>query len=414
MPFPFIKHPRERLDFIPDFSVPWVYHADQWNSTWSLSCNKSTRVPIDIGPPTGTFLPFLNLYGAFPGAQKYFPSQYQNNSSFRLSMSVCGSFDARDSLLKELIYYVLYSSNPAIDDNMYLNERPLHFTLGALAVQHIPFENFSSTTKSARLVGPPEASFLSRIECTLARSRPVVDVDYTAWPWTNDTQSLVTAYADYNRWNSISSFLAGDANYLTSADELVRFFQVYMIMKDTWEFSSPVHRTIRVVFSTVELSVVSLALVSCAWLVLLLANLRYLRFWVRQRHELDRIPDSTLDWMIHASDIKGDESQVHLDSVKAKRFSSTWYKSFPVAGAHSRVSMCKGICRSDDQPAKGFTTAKVAQQGSINSKSLPREEITEVSDGSVSQLDAGNPECECNHQAGATSTSNTESVRSAV
>jgi hypothetical protein len=389
----YAKFPSDQLlDFLPDLSVPWVYRADQWNSSWSLVCNKTTRVPIDVGQPSGATLPLTNLFGGFPDAQKFFPSQYRNSSSFRLSTSLCGTIDVRESILEEAIYYILYSSNPAIDDSMYTNDSPLSFTLGALGVQHIPFDNYTGSTKNARLKAAPQASYLSRIECTLDRSRPVPDANYTAWPWTNDTQSLVQAYADYNRWNTISAFLAGDANYLTSADELIRFFQVYMIIKDTWEFSSPIHRTMGVVFSTVELSVISLVLICCAWMVLLLVNIRYLKFWVQQRHELGRIPDSTLDWMIHACDIEEKDCQIYFDSVKAKKFSDAWYEPLADSRTQSRVSMCKGICSkstsSNLRSSKDSLDTKQAKDHSTNIKSLPSEQVVEIVNESSSQLEA--------------------------
>lgn len=45
------------LDFLPNTSVPWVYAADQWNSTWSLDCEmtNATTVPLSIGSNCSTF-----------------------------------------------------------------------------------------------------------------------------------------------------------------------------------------------------------------------------------------------------------------------------------------------------------------------------------------------------------------------
>jgi hypothetical protein len=147
-------------------------------------------------------------------------------------------------------------------------------------------------------------------------------------------------------------------------------------------------------------------------MVLLLVNIRYLKFWVRQRHELGRIPDSTLDWMIHACDIEEKDCQVYLDSVKAKKFSDAWYEPLPIAGAHSRVSICKGTCSNDQQTTEKSDT-EATQRESMSIKVLPREEITDVLDGISSQLGASYPEHEVESPTDGASMADSGSVRNA-
>jgi hypothetical protein len=64
------------LDFLPDTSTHWVYRPEEWNSTWSLTCQptQSTSVSVvDTGNCT-------YLFAEMPGLQDVMPEAYQDNT----------------------------------------------------------------------------------------------------------------------------------------------------------------------------------------------------------------------------------------------------------------------------------------------------------------------------------------------
>ena len=99
-----------------------------------------------------------------------------------------------------------------------------------LAVLHV--HNASLVAQDAQFGGRgtwrvngiiPKASYMS-IECRVQHRVPVPDANiYVAWPWTNETDSIVRAYADYNRAGIVQQSDSREAVSPLPPEHILRF-----------------------------------------------------------------------------------------------------------------------------------------------------------------------------------------------
>ncbi|EHL02037.1 hypothetical protein M7I_1990 [Glarea lozoyensis 74030] len=131
--------------------------------------------------------------------------------------------------------------------------------------------------------------------------RPVPDEDLIAWPWTNDTDSIVKAYADFNR---VAIGNAGENHRIVPPlppTDIFRFYQAYHITTST-QNEVWLTRPLSIRITAVELSTAFLVVAILIVILIIFTLVRYTVFLVRHKTLLKEssIPDAKLDWMLHA------------------------------------------------------------------------------------------------------------------
>jgi hypothetical protein len=125
--------------------------------------------------------------------------------------------------------------------------------------------------------------------------------------------------------------------------DLVRFYQTYMIMKDTQEIK-PVARKLSVKVPAVQLATAFVAALALLMLVILIGCCRYVLFRLRHRGALHLIPQSKLDWLLQAT--RADDDGLYQDtesgvtpwtSKRAEFENARWPAPVAMATASSSV-----------------------------------------------------------------------------
>ncbi|PMD66702.1 uncharacterized protein K444DRAFT_494702, partial [Hyaloscypha bicolor E] len=159
----------------------------------------------------------------------------------------------------------------------------------------------------------------------------VADEDRIAWPWTNDTASLIKAFADYNRFAVIQGSVKNETVPLFNSSELFRFYQVYQVATSTgWQVAGT--KLLSLNHTTVEISTAFVTVVLLLVLFTVAGSIRYIWFYHRNKDTLEAlfVPDGTIDWMLHAAKAAhtnlevGVKDRVHFQkAIFGKRPSST-------------------------------------------------------------------------------------------
>ncbi|KAL6400919.1 hypothetical protein AUP68_16637 [Ilyonectria robusta] len=192
------------LDYLPSNDKTWVYQQGEWNSTWSVDCEMTNQTLLEVTADQNYTV--SDPIRHFPALGATFNSDMFNQTEYRHASDFCGwtVTQVNGSVsMQDVYFFVLAQSNPSIHDRMYLNKDAMHLRLAvlhvhdaALVAQDAQFGGRGSWRVNGTI---PEASYTS-IECRIQHQVAVPDADvYVAWPWTNETDSIVRAYADYNR-----------------------------------------------------------------------------------------------------------------------------------------------------------------------------------------------------------------------
>ncbi len=132
------------------------------------------------------------------------------------------------------------------------------------------------------------------------------------------------AYTSYFQARFIREVNAGNATTVITPDDLIRFYQVYEITKDTqWRY--PVTRRLDIEVSLVRVS--TIFLIGCAALSLtcILGIAKYGVFPIRHYRAVDRTPQSKLDWMLQS--IEGNKTSMTPGFGRQSRHSVTSMRS---------------------------------------------------------------------------------------
>ncbi|KIX09788.1 uncharacterized protein Z518_00869 [Rhinocladiella mackenziei CBS 650.93] len=292
------------LDWLPPSTSSWTYVSEEWNSTWHARCQRTPQKFLDItANPNYTIADPIR---AFPAYGSTFPPGLLNDEEFRYEVDFCGWINWGDyptPVIDDVVFYVLLSTNPAIDDQMHQNRAPLHLTLSSLHFSNATLlveDRLVDESDTWRVEGDAQASSYTRIDCELTRHTQVANENTIAWPWTNDTSSIVNAYADYYREGVADMSDNHQTVSPLSPEELFRFYQTYMITAAT-DDDLATNRTISVLVEAVEMSLACLVIFVLLILLVIVGIVRYVSFFIRHRNRLDEhnVPDAKLEWMLH-------------------------------------------------------------------------------------------------------------------
>lgn len=238
------------LDWLPDPSKDWRYEASQWNSTWSIDCSYIPRTSFEA-IATGNESGFL--IDEIPALLDAFPDDVVDQwASLRRSATWRGYF--QDGMNQDLLMFYLVETNPSTnaDDTVrvFKNNETLRINLVAYHIHNIPDSAAGSGTDFG--VGTAESAAYTAIDCHIKRAREASDFHY-AYPWTNDTASFIDAISMFYEAGLAQQSIQRTEVYHPSPEDLVRFYQTYIVSKDT-QFRHQATRTIKAMRQSIEIA----------------------------------------------------------------------------------------------------------------------------------------------------------------
>jgi hypothetical protein len=283
------------LDFLPDTSVNWIYRAEEWsNSTWSMACNSTPSTPISL-TDTGNCNATRLSHAEIPGMSEVMPKVYDSYDER------WNGFRVNSTLLQDVLM-IAYGEAFLNYDNTTNTTYAMSNSIASLNLHDVPNQADPNST-CYFAAGKIGAASYTRVDCDLTRRQHVQISEDTAFPDCGGVVDLASAYIHYHqaRFNQ-ESILRVPITTITPED-MKRFYQVYMIAKDT-EFRNQVTRKLSVVLPNVALSTVFLALALLIALLIAAGISRYGLFVLKHRKASLLAPEGKLDWILQS--VKGD------------------------------------------------------------------------------------------------------------
>lgn len=281
--------PRNQLlDFLPDTATAWVYREEEWNSTWTMNCNHTNVTPITLNVSNDNC---TSLYTEMPGLNEILnPNDYYYHYWTHTGLFV------NYTRWKDQLLFIVGTQYQDYD-----NDTGITYAMSvSVAAVHLHNLTKSNNTSDCDFgPGPVQRASYTKADCQLHRRRHIPDDYHLAYPDTDDVGSIVDAYVT----NYAARFVresASDSNItVLEPTELVRFFQAYVLVKDT-QFQQPVTRRLSVDIVVVQLSAVFLAFAIVAALLILSGLASYSWFLLSHRSLASCIPLGKLDWMLQS------------------------------------------------------------------------------------------------------------------
>jgi hypothetical protein len=322
--------PNQLLDFLPDSKVDWTYVPDEWNSTWKITCSYTPQTPFKV---VGTNRFTGDVIDEIPAARNILPEDIRIglvNKTMR-SVALPSGFYADPDTFKDLLMFWLAGTQPIIDTSLPHNVRRMDGNNGTmrLSIFAIHFRNIPRGGGEAFFgAGPADSAVFTQADCAISRSHPEkpVDEDHIAFMWTNNTDKIVTAYADYYQALITEQSIAETKLHHPSGQELVRFLQTYFITKDT-QLNHLVRRPLSVKRTTVEIAALAVFAFGVYAVILLAALISALFFYQIQDNEF--IARTKVEWIMQcvreasgrdldAGKFKSSKSELKMDVRQAQ------------------------------------------------------------------------------------------------
>ncbi|KIW35240.1 uncharacterized protein PV07_01946 [Cladophialophora immunda] len=284
----------ELLDYLPDTSDLWVYRPDEWNNSWSMTCKPTESKPVSLHL-TSTCDTFVGKFGGaiedeiLPAC---LPSDYcyYDNADFYTNAT----------LIKDLLI-CMYAANYSDWDEAsgsFGTYRTLDMSLATLHLHNAP-KNDSDDNAPCRFgEGPVGSASYTRVDCTVRLTNDrIEDGTWIAFPDIGDVFNIPFAMIGnyFTRFKQES--MADDEITVISPRDLQRFYQTYMVTKDT-QLKRPVNRKLSVRVVAVQLSNGFIAAFGVLALFICLGGAAYALLLFRNRGAMDSLPQSKLDWLL--------------------------------------------------------------------------------------------------------------------
>ncbi|KAK5063160.1 hypothetical protein LTR84_005236 [Exophiala bonariae] len=288
------EFPRDRLlDFLPDTNTEWMFVPSEWTKTWSMQCNSVERTPIEIAGTGNCSDPsFSTTYQAFP--QLWDVINITSYDTYGIEWS--GFWLSNVNPVQDMLWFAYASSITDIDNTtdivygMNISMATVHF--------HNIYQNLTKPNNCIYAARPVDAASWIRTDCQLERQRDVKDEGFVPYPDSTEQSNIASALNQ----NFQARFMmeAGTNRTITEIqpDDLIRFYQVYMISKDT-QFRQPVMRSLTIVEDVPQLSVALLTIMLFLVITSILAASTWCSFFLIH-HDASRVPQTKLDWVLHA------------------------------------------------------------------------------------------------------------------
>lgn len=302
--------PHEQLlDFLPDTSTPWIYHKEEWNSTWHMTCQTTPITEIRLFDTGNCTLP-KSLHTEIPGLEAVMPRPYDDGYYYQW----WDGYYVNYTIWKDVLMFIVtekfldYDNDTGITYSMSVSISSVHL--------HNLKKQQDDTSSCDFGAGPIEKATYTRMDCDLIRPSHIPDDEYAAYPDCSDIGSIPDAYESNFEARFKQESVSNDPITVITPQDLIRFYQVYHFSKDT-QSRKPVKRLLSVSLPNVQLSTAFLAIALLIALLIALGFARYGFFMLRHRKSASLIPEGKLDWMLQSIS-KDDE----LNSTRAPKNSS--------------------------------------------------------------------------------------------
>jgi hypothetical protein len=291
------------LDYLPDTWIPWVYKAEEWNSSWVMSCKHTDSTPItlyDTGNCTTT-------YDEVPGLEAVI-SLNEYGSEIDVWWGGYYEKDIYKDVLLGLggVKYTDY-------DNATNITYGITMSLAAVHLHELPRqENSSSYCNWGK--GNITAASYTKIECDLKRLLHDPEFIHMAFP--DVANFLARGFVEYYQARFTQESISNSRITVLTPVDLVRFYQTWLITKDT-QYRESVPRTISVQIQHVQISIVFLIIAALVTILALLGILIYAFSMVRHWNTLETTPQSKLEWMLQSIQAQNHESSPHISPEQA-------------------------------------------------------------------------------------------------
>lgn len=200
--------------------------------------------------------------------------------------------------------------------------------------------------------GPIGSATYTRIDCTLSRERKIADEHLVPYPEAVDTEMLIARALSQNFQ---ARFMMESATNRTiteiKPEELIRFYQVYMILKDT-QYRQSTLRPLTVSQQVPQLSTAFLAVALLVTVLCMISSSAWCIFKLTH-HSVNDVPQTKLDWLLHAIDPNEPPVDAPRSSIRCR-----------TVGRHDQGERPPPFCRQMSDQEKFESTAYV--------KDLPR------------------------------------------
>lgn len=279
------------LDYMPNSNNLWIYRPEEWNNSWTMQCKptESTAIDMVFTSDCTTLESKLGsgLLAAFPSLRYFSNFSYWSTSDY----------NTNGTYIKDLLIF-LYAANYSDWDESSSTHRRVDMQLTALYSHGAP-KNATDNDAPCRFgVGPINATYYTRVDCALLRTVDNLEnPDQGAFPDIGTVVNVPSAFL----WNYLPRFKQESMEdreiTIISPHDLQRFYQTYMIAKDT-QMIRPVPRKMSVKVIAVQLSAIFLAAFGFLGLFIVLGGTQYVVFsLLRHRNAIESIPRSKLDWI---------------------------------------------------------------------------------------------------------------------
>jgi len=355
------EFPRDRLlDYLPDIRIDWVYDSDEWNSTYLADCNITARTAINV-ETTGNYTNrFLYLYDEIPALWTMLSPRFRREDIIH-DVWYDGVRNPELGVWEDVViwqYVDLSSSEVSHEQNASTQQTTI--SIGVLYMEDAPEYNLtvsnSTTDDWVFGEGPVPNAYYSKVECDIHRNRPEDNNFWEAYPQIRTNCDLAKQMDVY--W-SATAIVPTDGTgenvtiNLPSGEDMFRFYQSWMIAKDTY-YPFPSTGEISVTVTTVELSIAFIVVCGLILLIVLLGLLHFGYMKWRYRKILQRTPGTKVDWVLQSIEesnaatmgeggqlqVRGEGAEVSARELAARR--QTLWLSANYAGPHQGTARTFG------------------------------------------------------------------------
>jgi hypothetical protein len=327
------------LDYLPDVNTDWVYDQEQWNSTYLADCKITPHTSIKLTVTDTHTNDSLWLYNEIPGLWDVLSPRFRRDNIIH-SNFYGGVRNPETGVWEHVIiwqYADLSSSEVSNEQNASTQQTTI--SLSAVYMKDAPEYNITVSNLDTKDwvfgVGDVPEAYYSKVECDLKRNRPVDDNLWEAYPQIRTNCNLAKELDVYYSAGAIKPADGTGINMdinLPTGESLFRFYQSWMIAKDTY-YPFPSTRPTSVRLRTVELSIIFIVICSIILAILLLGLLHWAIVKWRYRKSLDRFPETKVDWILQSvrearfadmSDVESPpQAQVDPNSIQEIRLATT-------------------------------------------------------------------------------------------
>ena len=366
------------LDFLPDEEQDWVFVPSEWNSTYSTDCVYTELTPINL-TTTGNFTydngGQTEIMNELPQLWDIFGPEYKANW-LSIDWNLDGITNDTARLWTESILFVSATIQPDGPSNLTTSMR---IAMVALHLRNAPEANFTDDKSGNFAAGVVPESSYTKVECGIQPSkaahlsvhqtyeelywRAFPDVFSEANPSCLSVQ--MTAYYLNSALKPSSKSANGWDVKLPTGEEMLRFYQAYLIVKDTY-YRSPNTRVISVRHLTVDISAVFVTIMSLAAFVIGSGAVLYARFSLRNPLRRGTVPQTKLDWVLQAvqeADLSDPDVCATSQNATAPTNSKEADRARTTSAARFKAATYSAATTSTVFPAKSGKLGKVNSLG---------------------------------------------------